>query len=438
MKRMTLGRRSVLGTGVAMAAVNRSALGSGFDWRRYKGQQIEVLLQKSPRADMLMAAQKEFEQLTGITVSSEQVPEQQQRQKVMIEMASGHPSFDVVSVAPHVQKRLLGKTKWMLDLRPLLADPDMTAPEFDYADFVASSIAYATHPDGRVDMIMHNLDYNLLYWNKAMFAEKGIAYPKSFPDLVEAARALHDPARGIAGFVARGLKNANTATWNALLLGWDRFSIDPDLTVHTTGPEAVASATMYQTLMRSYGPVGAAGFNWNEAQTTFAQGRGAIWLDASGFAQPLEDPKKSKVVGNVGYGILPPGPVAHHTGFSGDAICIPVATRKQGPAWLYIQWACGKEMMTRQLASGAGAPPRASAYAAVRANEARQVPIGWLDAVAASAPMALPHHPQIVAVTEYRDIFGIGLTNMIGGADPATELARATAQFLPIMQRSET
>ena len=52
--------------------------------------------------------------------------------------------------------------------------------------------------------------------------------------------------------------------------------------------------------------------------------------------------------------------------------------------------------------------------------------------------MALPHHPQIVAVTEYRDIFGIGLTNMIGGADPATELARATAQFLPIMQRSET
>ena len=48
---------------------------------------------------------KEFTDLTGIQVESEQVPEQQQRQKAVIELSSGKPSFDVVHLSYHVQKR---------------------------------------------------------------------------------------------------------------------------------------------------------------------------------------------------------------------------------------------------------------------------------------------------------------------------------------------
>ena len=49
------------------------------------------------------------------------------------------------------------------------------------------------------------------------------------------------------------------------------------------------------------------------------------------------------------------------------------------------------------------------------------------------------HHglPIIEPVQEFRDIFGIALTNMIGGADPATELRKATAEFRPILEKSE-
>ena len=77
----------------------------------------------------------EFEELTGITVGDEQMPEQQQRPKVALEMASGHPSFDVVNIAMHVQKRLIEKAKWMEDLRPYLSDATLTAADFDPADF---------------------------------------------------------------------------------------------------------------------------------------------------------------------------------------------------------------------------------------------------------------------------------------------------------------
>ena len=65
---------------------------------------------------------KEFEELTGIKVGFEQIPEQQQRPKVAMEMATGHPSFDVVNVGMHVQKRLIERANWMEDLRPFIAD----------------------------------------------------------------------------------------------------------------------------------------------------------------------------------------------------------------------------------------------------------------------------------------------------------------------------
>jgi multiple sugar transport system substrate-binding protein len=63
----------------------RAAGQASFDWQRFKGRHVEVFLQKGPRADLLQQYQKEFETLTGISVGSEQIPEQQQRQKLMIE-----------------------------------------------------------------------------------------------------------------------------------------------------------------------------------------------------------------------------------------------------------------------------------------------------------------------------------------------------------------
>ncbi len=79
---------------------------AAFNWKRFAGTTIDVLLVKNPRSDLFQAAEKEFTELTGIKVSSEQVPEQQQRQKAVIEFASGKPSFDVSGISLHVQKRM--------------------------------------------------------------------------------------------------------------------------------------------------------------------------------------------------------------------------------------------------------------------------------------------------------------------------------------------
>jgi len=127
-------RRQVLqasaGLLAAPAIVGKVGAQAAFDWKQCRGQKIEVNLAKSPRADVLQAHRRDFEELTGIRVGDEQIPEQQQRPKAAMEMASGRPSFDVVIVAMHVQKRLIEKAGWMEDLRPYVADPSLTNPDF--------------------------------------------------------------------------------------------------------------------------------------------------------------------------------------------------------------------------------------------------------------------------------------------------------------------
>src|SRR4029434_10145236 len=118
--------------------------------------------------------------------------------------------------------------------------------------------------------------------------------------------------------------------------------VDANGKLVTDSQAAIDAATMYQTLMAKSGPQGVAGFNWNEAQSLFLQGKAAMWLDRIRCAQPLEDPTKSRVVGKVGYGVMPPGPKAQVSAMFGDGEGISSFSSKKGPAWFYLQWASNK------------------------------------------------------------------------------------------------
>jgi multiple sugar transport system substrate-binding protein len=438
-------RRRLLQAGLGAAALG-ALPGAGqlavraqvpFDWKKFKGEKIEVFLVKSPRGDLLTKYHKEFEDMTGISVGSEMIPEQQQRQKAVIEFNSGNTSFDVIAISYHVQKRLFGKNRWMEDVRPLVADKSLTDPNLDFADFSKGGMAWATQADGRIDSLPFNIDPWVIYYNKELFDAKNVAYPKSFPEVVDAAAKLNDPAKGISGFVARGLKNANVPVWTSFLLGYGGGFVDANGKLMTETAAAVDAATMYQTLLAKSGPQGVAGFNWNEAQSLFLQGKAAMWLDGIGFAQPLEDPAKSRIVGKVGYGVMPPGPKAQVSAMFGDGEGISSFSKKKGPAWLYLQWASNKANQARMLQSAAGAPVRNSAYANAEALATLKVPKAWVECMLTSARIAQPGLPIIVPVTEFRDTFGIALTNMINGADPGTELRKATAEFQPVLDKSE-
>lgn len=410
---------------------------AAFNWKRFAGASLDVLLVKNPRSDLMQAAEKEFTELTGIKVSSEQVPEQQQRQKAVIEFASGRPSFDVSGISLHVQKRMAAKGKWFADLTPMIKDAALTSPDFNFEDFGAGAVAYARQADGALDTLPFFVDYWMIYYNKELFEAKGVAFPKTMDEIATVAAKLHDPAKGVAGFVSRGLKNANVPVWSCLMLGQGVEATSPDGKLQTDGPEAVWAGELYKKLNKDTGPVGSVGFNWNECQTTFMQGRAAMWLDGIGFATPLEDPSKSRIVGKVGYGLTPPGPKAHHAGMFGDGIGISRGSQKKEAAWLYIQHMTNKAQQLAMLKAGAGAPARSSAYLDKATIESSKFGKQYFDCLLNSAKIARAALPQIVPVTEFRDVFGVALTNAIGGADVAAELKKATEAFAPVLAKSE-
>jgi multiple sugar transport system substrate-binding protein len=161
-----------------------------------------------------------------------------------------------------------------------------------------------------------------------------------------------------------------------------------------------------------------------------------MWFDGIGFAAPLEDAAKSKVKGKVGYGLQPGGPKGRFAATFGDGIGVSRASKKQGPAYLYAQWVTGKKNQARLLAAGAASPARMSAYADSEAKASMVVPQEWVDTLIASGKVGRPGLPEIEPVTEFRDTFGIALTNMIGGADAKAELEKATADFKPVLEKS--
>ena len=104
------------GLGATAMFGGRPAFSADVDWKKFSGQTLDVNLVKSPRSDTLLKYMSEFEEMTGMKVNAEATPEQQQRQKTVIELSSGKPSFDVIHLSYHVQKRQFEKAGWLADI----------------------------------------------------------------------------------------------------------------------------------------------------------------------------------------------------------------------------------------------------------------------------------------------------------------------------------
>ena len=439
MKDTLVSSRAVLAGTAAAGALSLTGFPARAEpqWKKYAGTTLEVILAKGPRGDNLQKNIKEFTDLTGIQVESEQIPEQQQRQKAVIEFTSGKPSFDVVHLSYHVQKRQFEKAGWLADLSGYLKDPNLTAPDLVESDFSAAGLQYAKNDKGQMLSLPWSVDYFILYYNKELFQKKGVAVPKTFDEMVAAAETLTDPKEGTFGFVGRGLRNANMTLWTNFFLNYGGEFLDAKGNILTDGPEAIEATKMYQRLLTKVAPPGVSGFNWMESMASFTQGRAAMWIDGVGWAPPLEDPAASRIVGKVGYTMVPAGPKGQYSATYGDRLGIAQASKNKEAAYLLCQWAVSKAQGSRLLQAGGGVPFRNSILNDAEVRKGVKLPQEWLQSVIDSAKISKLGLPVIIPVAEFRDLVGAGVTATLSGADPATELKKAHEQFRPILERSE-
>ena len=183
----------------------------------------------------------------------------------------------------------------------------------------------------------------------------------------------------------------------------------------------------------------AIGFNWNECQTTFMPGpRGDVvgrhrLLRRRWWTRRSRSRRQGRLragAGGAEGATTPPTFV--------DGIGIPVGAKNKKGAWLYLPMVDEQDHAPRTGCARAPARRRAPAPYADRGRASRrsQFPKEWFDTTL-DKPEDRPQRPAgIVPVTEFRDTIGVALTNIVGGADPAAELKKATEAFRPVLEKA--
>ncbi len=438
----TMTRRDVLRLGAAAAAgaaltpfALSPAQAATVTWQRYKGTTLALLFYRHPWVDEVVTHFPEFESLTGMKLQHEVIPEVQGREKLVVQMAAGSGDIDAWHASMHVEKRRFWKSGWFQPLGGYLQDRSLTAEDYAWNDMTKGAVQAVTQPDKTISALPTFVDPFVLFYRRDLFDQKGWGPPTSLQELEDRARQLHNPP-SMYGFVMRGLKNANATPWAFVLYAFGGEYLTPDRKSAMSTPAWSKSMDWYAGMLRRYAPPGVVSFNWYECSAAFMQGQVAMYVDGVNFANQFEDPTKSKIVGKVGYAVLPAGPAGHFAPTFTNAMAVSTQSRHKEAAYLFCQWATSKQSCNRELLAGVGVG-RASTWGLPEIKARPRMPLGWYQAYQESLKIGRAGLPEIVDVTQYRDIIGVAIQKAIEGAKSGDVIAEANKQFQDLLDKTE-
>lgn len=428
-----MNRRSLLKLAAVLLSVSTAYPAIAQD-KPYAGTHLSVLMEGHPTTDGIQALLPEFKELTGIDVDLEVVPESDITAKMLLEFSSGSGRYDVV------QNNIIFvpgfvKAGYIAPLDELSAQH----PDFiDRADFVPGYLN-TNLLDGKLYGLPVYGESTFLMYRKDLFEQYGIAVPKTFDDVIAAAKTIKEKSNGeITGITMRGAQGIQSVyVWAGWLWGYGGQFIDADGKSALATPEAAASLEAFAKTLQDYGPQGVANFGWEENRVLFQQGKAGITLDATVNGAFNEDPAVSSVVGKVGYAPVPAQPVANPKGGSSSlavhSLYLAEASQNKDAAWLFMSWATAKEQQIKSLAIAPNSG--VTSLRALASDEFGKRYGAFKDAMIASINQGNPQYlPTVEAANEIINNAGIAVSKVLAGTATATdalaEADKANAQAL--------
>ena len=363
---------AVLAAACSNGASSSTSGGSGtFSWRQQAGTTIKIGFSAHPLATSLIQQLRDFEQLTGIKVQYEQAPEADFRAKLNTQLQSGSSSFDVFMTGPATNWGYSAHG-WIENLQPYVDNQSLTSPDWDFNDFYPGAVntnrwcgkEFQCVGQGPLWAIPINEEGYAIHYRKDVLDATGTPVPQTVDDLIAAAKKLNGyqmNGKTLSGFVARGIDN-----WGPLITGYGTFmfgyggtDIKPDGTSAVNSPQVIEATKKWTEIMQ-YAPKDVATYDWQQAMSYFAAGNSVFLLDADHMSATFEDPSQSQIVGKVGYALPPQGPAGRASGIWLWSLGMNAHSAHKNAAWLFIQWATSKQVMTKTITAGNINPPRAS------------------------------------------------------------------------------
>jgi len=420
--RKTLVSWMAVATLLASGAVSHAQT---FDWKKYDGQTLNLLLNNHPWSQAVRDMAPEFTAKTGIKLRVEIFNEEQFRARLTTMMQAKSSDVDVFMSLKFREGATYDKAGWYANLSPLLASPAATAPDFNFNDF-GEGLRRAETVNGKLVGLPINLEGPLFYWNKDIFAKCSVAEPMFLEEIPEAAAKLKAcAARGDATvWAARGIRGAISYAVSAFIYNSGGDFATPDGKPGLCLPGSVKGAEMYANLLKDYGPPGAANHTFTQVIEMLGQGRLAMTHESSNeFANVMKFPGRSN---DIGLKVLPKGKA---TGISkpivfGWGISVSNYSTRKEAAWTFLQWATSNEMQTRLVKNGV-APPRGSVFNGPEFKAwTTELPIrqSWANAlIEISKTGTAVSYPPTDRVIEAREAVGGGVQKIFLGQGGAKD-----------------
>lgn len=362
---------SSCGVGGGVNAVNGAGEVSGpFDWKAAQGTTLNILQTPHPYQQSFQPLLGEFEQLTGITVNADLVPEADYFTKLNTELAGGTGKHDVFMLGAYFIWQY-GPPGWLEDLNPWLQNTSATSDEYDFED-IYEGLRTSTSWDfeqgsplgtGGQWALPWGFENNVVAYNKKFFDENGITLPDTFDNFVQLAIDLTDRSQNRYGIATRGSKS-----WATIHPGFmtqftregaqDYVFENGELQARMNSDKAVAFTEKWIEMQHKAGPTSWTSYDYPNATGDLGDGKAMMVFDADSATYPKNKPGASAQAGNIGWYPGPAGPDGSYaTNLWTWSLAMNSMSKNKHAAWLFMQWATGKEAMSKAVQGGIYADP---------------------------------------------------------------------------------
>ena len=294
--------------------------------------------------------QEAFEKKTGIKVVWETVPYPQMRQTLMRALASSSSQYDVVMIenswaAPDVLDKLAS-------IEPVAGKDGMNE-----LDGVFPAMRGAFTEGGVLKGVPVRSNPQIVHYNKAIFAERGISVPKTFDEMLQDAEKASYTRQDGAKVYGLAIKPSEDIITMVKAMGGSVLS--PDYKVGVDTPATVKAVERIKALFdKGAIPPNFFSMDSTSVQTLMRQGLAAMTLFGDNYFLRFNNAKSSRIAGHAGFFAIPgekagtysPAKVA----FWAAALPKNASEESRKAGWTFIRYLASKPVQLQMALNGNG------------------------------------------------------------------------------------
>ncbi len=287
---------------------------------KFEGVTIDAKLIGGQQYEPLYARIAEWEKLTGAKVNVLSKKNHFELDKeIKSDMAAGNITWCVGS----------NHSSFAPQYPELYTDLNTLLPAEEIGQFVEANIKASTIGGKLIMLPRAQFDVSALYYQKSNYTDDAkkkafkdkygydLAPPTTWAQVSDQAKFFASPPN-MYGTQFAGKEEAINGRFYEMLIAEGGEYLDKDGKPAFNSEAGVRALNWFVDLYKAKAvPAGTTNYLWDDLGQGFASGTIALNLDWPGWATFFNDPKSSKVAGNVGIVVQPAGSSGKHTGWSG-------------------------------------------------------------------------------------------------------------------------